>query len=31
MASTAPPETLNEDVPQNDSGKLRTFIGILRK
>lgn len=30
-ASSAPPETLNEDVPQNDSGKLRTFIGILRK
>lgn len=30
-SSSAPPETLNEDVPQNDSGKLRTFIGILRK
>ncbi|KAK6841177.1 Oxysterol-binding protein [Apiospora arundinis] len=31
MASAAPPETLNEDIPQNDSGKLRTFIGILRR
>ncbi|KAK8095985.1 oxysterol binding protein [Apiospora kogelbergensis] len=32
MASTtAAPETLNEDIPQNDSGKLRTFIGILRR
>ncbi|KAH6653085.1 hypothetical protein BKA67DRAFT_519567 [Truncatella angustata] len=31
MASSAAPETLNEDIPQNDSGKLRTFISILRK
>ncbi|KAK8055028.1 hypothetical protein PG993_000255 [Apiospora rasikravindrae] len=30
MASAAP-ETINEDIPQNDSGKLRTFIGILRR
>ncbi|KAH8668854.1 oxysterol-binding family protein [Xylariales sp. PMI_506] len=29
--STAAPETINEDIPQNDSGKLRTFITILRK
>ncbi|KAK6223863.1 hypothetical protein LQW54_000007 [Pestalotiopsis sp. IQ-011] len=31
MASSAAPETINEDIPQNDSGKLRTFISILRK
>lgn len=28
---STPPETLSEDIPQNDVGKLRTFISILRK
>lgn len=31
MASSAPPTVTTPDEPQSDSGKLKTFLGILRR